>query len=418
VRLSHVPGPLAITARDVQDAGRLLESAVPLVADIVGADPHIELRVATLLRSDAKYLEPHLLDPKRKRMSQTIDGLAKGAFTSRTSLYPHMGEVATWLEEFSIAFAILLAARGDYFDRTLWRLCEVDSPVGRGAQVPGMIGHVQRLIGIALSGGDMDLPVLLAAPGEDLDDAALAYQLGGMALRVAEVADKVRRYRTRADGAKLREFGLDPDALREFEPSRTLLGTALRAGPETRGGWLAPLYPGSPEMAQLARDAGFVHTVLETADGPPRSGEGWTRLSQTLLNQIGARAAIFGLDVAVRGTQAAIYRRDDGRAVSRRQLADASGSERALAREMTFDVQGLDFIKPNELAQAVVFAEFLATSPHAKRCNERFGRDLTPAYVKAPKPESRALFRALRTMRNHALVTVARRRQADEDTAA
>jgi hypothetical protein len=94
---------------------------------------------------------------------------------------------------------MLLAARGEFCDSSLWILCELNSPVGRSARGPGINGQHQRLLAVALAGGDMMIPAIVATPTDEmtvngLGQTQLAAQLEHLVERLGYVADRIKAY--------------------------------------------------------------------------------------------------------------------------------------------------------------------------------------------------------------------------------
>ncbi len=401
----------------------MLEVALPLLCEIVHLAEGRSNTVISLVRGDFEaHLEPAF--PQRPALT-TIDRLAVASNCSRGMLYGDW--LAEAIEDCAVAFTMLLAARGDFLEHTVWRMCELDSPVGRSAKGPGIPDgqHVQRLFGPMLGGPDMHLPALLAPPPENLDSAALARQIGSMLARTDGIAEKVRNYAKTAVPDKLREFELTVDELRAYRPSQTILVPKLAIGPPLPAGWLGALSPDTAVFVREMESLSFQRAVLEVDDDPYAGPEPVAWIDRRLLRRLLGWAFTTALDIEVRPAEVSycIVERDGFHILHRRQHEDnRRGPEtvRAVAMEMSFALLGFNLdaaygsrFDP-ELALAIAYAEFLATSTHPMECGQRFVEHFAPSLVKARDDASRAFVRALRMISNTALVAVARQRQADE----
>jgi hypothetical protein len=309
---------------------------------------------------------------------------------------------------------MLLAARGDFCDSNLWIVCEFDSPVGRDAQGPGIHEHRQRLLSVALAGGDMMVPAVVLAPTEDmamtdLVQSALAAQLQNVVARLRHVADRVKAY---TGEEKLQAFGLTLPALAAYDPLSALLVPEIHVGPLTVGGWPAPVTLAVGDIASLAKERHFKYAVIESGEQPYGAESRWTRVEPAHLRRLAGLICSSGLDIGFRPSSVAYWARNDGCGLHRRAVADDLGA-RAVATELGYSLIGFDLKKHQDLAKAIAYVEFVATSSHIQRCAKRFGDQLTPSLVKAHDCEQRGLLRALRATYNAALVAVGRARQAE-----
>lgn len=321
-----------------------------------------------------------------------------------------------------MALVMLLAARGDFCSSTAWRICELQSPVGRDATGPGVVGARQRLFGLSLAGGDVDIPAILATPSENMGPPELTERLGDMLTVVQTVANKARLYAKEGDQSLLASLDLSRPMLAGYDLTSTLLAPELHVGLLSEAGWELPLRIGNAHTAKLALLHGF-RAVLAESDNQPYGGtNGWHQIKPAAMRNLLSLGGIVGLDIATRPSLVTYWMRVDaadndevptGSLHRRQYAADAEGEEEtsAVAGELSYTVAGLHLETSQDLAKAIAYAEFLARA-RGERCLERFGAQLTPSLVKAHKPEVRTLHRALRMMFNAALVSVGRRRQA------
>lgn len=427
-----MPGPLVLTPEDVVGAERLLATAAPLVCALVGLNANTASKVRNLLRADYEYLRPLLLDPaavKRNliaaassdRPVMTTQQLAGEAHVSRTALYRTLESLTPSVEECAVALVMLLAARGDFCASTAWRICELESPIGRDATGPGIVGSRQRLFGLSIAGGDVDIPAILGAPSANMGAADLVQRLGEMLTVVQNVAKKAKLYADQGDPSVLASFELPRQMLAGSDTTATLLAPELHVGSLSDAGWELPLRIGNAQTAKLALRHGFANVLAESEDHPYEGVNGWHQIKPEAMRNLLSLGGVVGLDIATRPSLVTYWMRVDdddddvptGSLHRRQHAADAEGEQSgsAVAGEMSYTVAGLHLDKSQDLAKAIAYTEFLARS-RGERCVERFGAQLTPSLVKARKPEVRALHRALRIMFNAALISVGRRRQA------
>jgi hypothetical protein len=425
---------LVLTPEDVVAAQRLLATAIPLACGVVGLNANTASKITNLLRADYEYLRPILLDDRSlqrdvivtspgERHVMTTQQLAGEAHMSRAGLYRALESLTPSVEHCAVAFVMLLAARGDFCSATAWRICEVESPVGRDAAGPGIVGSRQRLFGVSLIGGDVDVPAILAAPSKDMGKPELVARLGQMLLVLQSTASRARRYPAEGDPSILATFGLPQRVLAEYDFMSTLLAPELHVSSLTDAGWERPLRIGNAQTTKLALQHGFASVVAESDDNPYEAKQGWRQIKPEAFNVLASLSGIVGLDLALRPSLVTYWMRvdaegDDGIPVGalhrRLHAADAEDEpgEPAMAGELGYAVAGLRLGTPRELAKAIAYAEFLARG-RGERCVKRFGEQLTPSLVKATKTEVRSLHRALRIMFNAALISVGRHRQVE-----
>lgn len=415
IRTRHVPGPLVTQHDDVAATRALLEDVMPTVCAIVGVSDEVQAKITSLLRSDAQYVENVIAGPGRTRPVMTVHRLAKHAALSRPSLYRDLPALSRASEELAIALVLVLAARGDYCDATVWQVCELDTQVGRDASGPGIVGGRQRLFGIALAGGDVVVPAILQTPVADMLEVDFVSELDTMLESVATVISKTRQFARSSNGQLLARVGITPSTIDRYAPESTLLGTELHLGRRAPAGWESPTRVTGSAIAKVAFNHGFRHVVYQTDRSLDDELE-WMLIRAPALREIAGRVAVSGFDLAIRPSRVS-YLTHTGHAgvgaLQRRQLF-ATPDDRgfALAGSLGFHAAGFSLDRADELAKAVTYAEFLATNEHSGSMLDRFSRQLTPALVKAQNPESRALIRALRMLFNAALVSVVRQRQA------
>ena len=420
MRSRHVPGPYLLAPEDIAAAEQLLAEALPLIGAILGFDRNTQNKLESLFRSDyeylesalTKYLESAVSETKATRKTMTLSGLASGANLARSSMYEQVAELRLRLEECAVALTFLLAVRGDFCDSNLWIVCDFDSPVGRDAHGPGIHAQRQRLVSLAGAGGDMVVPALLSTPTEKMQMSELvqdefAHCLASMAGVLKRVAQRVKAF---GDADKLHAFGITLPQLAAHAPLSTLLVPEVRVGPVEHNDWPTPVRLGGAGAARLAQSRVFQHMIVES-DDMPYGSSGWTLSEPSYLRRLAGLVSASGLDIPFRPSSVAYWRRNDGRALHRRQLDDPQ--LRAVATELSYVLTGFDLSAPRELARAIACIEFMATSPHIRLCGERFGEQMTPSLVKAHDGNQRGLLRALRATYNAALVAVGRERQAD-----
>jgi hypothetical protein len=415
---------LDVCEHDIPEARRLLSAAVPLVGDLLGLDQARSRTLINFLDADFNsFVAPAILAGTRPRLVTGL-GLANAAHCSRPMLYGHLDWLAEAAEDCGLGLLLLLAARGDFLEHTVWRISELDSPVGRAAKGAGIAdgSHLQRLLGPMLTGADMHVPGLLSPPGDEhLDERRLAHQLDGMIARIDNVAARVAAYADAADNNLLRRFALTDDALRAYTAPRTLLVPRLTVGPQITGGRLTELGADIGTLMRTIKTRRFDNAIVETNDDAyaRRSRPDW--IDSRLVSQLLAKAVTFRFDITVRAAEVsyAVTPRSGHWVLHRRQHDDDRRSRAIMvAAEASFALIGFD-LDPRcatrfdpELARAILYTELLATSTHPSDCGTRFGEKLAPSYAKPPGATPRAFIRALRTISNSALVAVARQRQA------
>jgi hypothetical protein len=414
MRRRYVSVPFELRPEDIPAATELLAQAVPIVFDALGFDETSRLKIQALLRSDLIYLEPFLLEPSSRRPAMTVSRLAKGANIARSNVYTHSGDLATKAQRCALALTMLLAARGDFCDASMWMVCELDSRVGRGSTSPGRVGSRQRLWGIALVGGDVMLPAFLAAPADEMDETRLAKALNHMLRELSRVAERLRSYAsTPAANGRLEVLGLTADDLLAYTAMNTILVPELHLRPGPRP-WLGPIALPRETAQTLVDDHGFGHAIVEISDDPYGCPAEWKHLSWKALAELAPYVAHADLDLGFKPSSASYFFRRDGTVLHRRQHPTSADGKQALANDLSYAISGFDLRNIESMGTAIAYIEFLATKTHIQQCGERYAEQLTPALLKAHEAEQRALVRALRMTRNSALVAVGRDRQARE----
>lgn len=428
MRERHVPGPLVVTAQDPTPALDSLSRAMPLVREVVGLSSSTATVLANLLRSQSEYLTRVLFgpdaslglspaDPGSRWPIATVQDLASGAHLSRSSLYRMVTELRPIIEECAVALVTLLGARGD-FARTVWRICELDSPVGRDASGPGVVGGRQRLFGVSLAGGDVDVPAIVRPPADEMATEDVLRELDEMLETVSRVRDRLRIYAA-ATRPELTNLGIDRSTLTDHAPKSVLLMPGITVGGFTpvmtsgrRGHpwrW-SPVFGGA-NFTRAARLRGFDHAVAETDESP---SSGWSQIRPDVLRRLSGLGVLVDLDIALQPSSVSYWVRQDDLAgegnLHRRQHATGDDSQ-AVAGAMNFSVLGLRLDTAKDLAVAISYAEFLAQGK-SLRFAQQFGDQLAPSFVKAQSEDVRAVFRGLRIMLNAALISAVRRRQA------
>lgn len=412
MRSRHVPGPYVLAREDVSAAHALVAQALPLIADVCGFDRNTEYKLQSLFRADYEYLKSVLADGN-PRKTMTLTELAARANVSRSSLYDKARELRVRLEECSVAITMLLSARGVFCDFSLWIACELASPVGRDARGPGIHGQRQDLIAIARAGGDMVMPAVVSTPSAQmavsgLAQTALATQLEDMLRPVIRVANSLTAYH---GSEKLGAFGLTPSSIAD-ELLSTLLVPELHAGPRDGNDWSGPVNLDAESAANLAAKCGLEQSIVES-DDTPSGASGWIKVQPARLRRLAGLVCSSGLDIAFRPSSVTYSIRIDSSGIHRYQIAAEPG-ERAVSTELSYTLTGFDLSEPRQLARAIAYVEFMATSPHVARCAQRFGDQLTPSLLKAHDDDQRGLLRALRSTFNAALLAVGREREATD----
>jgi AcrR family transcriptional regulator len=408
----YVAVPYEIQPEDVAAARELIRGALPIVFGALDIDPASRLKIEALLRSDMDYLEPFLLEHAPHRPAMTVSRLAKGANIARSNLYAHCASLATKMQRCALALTMLLAARGDFCDASMWMACELDSPVGRGSSGPGRVGGRQRLWGIALVGGDVMLPVILTAPTVDMDEAALLAQLEQMLDDLAYVVARLRLYAAVAAPAQLEEFGLAVGDLLAYSAMTTIMVPELHLGAGAPDRWLEPVEL-SPDAAQmLVTEHAFDRSVVEVSDEPYSRPTVWKQLSRQAMLEIASRVARTDLDLGFRPSSVTYYIRRNGTVIHRRQHPTSADGKQVVANDMSYAISGWNLRNLESMSSLIACIEFLATKTHIQECGHRCAEQLTPCLLKAHEDEQRALVFALRTTLNSALVAVGRDRQA------
>ena len=400
----HVPGPLVLTEADVIAAEALLDETFPhLHGGALGIDMSTSWMIRSLLRADLELLTPAVLGTERHRVS-TVGQLAARGHVSRSSIYS-ASSLAPSMARCALALVTLLAARGDFGDATVWRACDLSSPVGRGANGPGIVGGRQQLFGISLAGGDVDVPAILATPTANLDKAGLRSELEQMVGAVLHVADEVRAY------AESELLGLD--AQRGLAVRPALLAPQLNVGTPVLG-WLYPIALGDTNLAQVAVRNGFASAVVEI-EATPYGQHGWRRIEPDRLARLLGLVGSVDLDISIQPSAVTYWVREavEGKsgALHRRQHSTGHEAGTAVAGDLNYVVEGLDLRNNQELARALAYVELLA-SGRGQRFVQTFGEQLAPTLVKASSPELRSMYRSMRMILNAALVSVGRSRQA------
>ncbi len=418
------------TAEDHANAARLLSAALPVIYEALGVSPSAAAKVSNLVQADMHHFGTSVIADQRapgdspaspqNRHVATLSQLAKDAHISRAGLY--RAELAPDLELCALAVVIVLALRGDY-SRTVWRVCEIESPVGRDARGYGIVERRhqrrQKLLGVSLAGGDVDIPALLAPQAIGLDRPSLSSELEGMLRRLEVVTRILPLYTEQGDASLLRELGLPPgDPL--LAAPRVFLMPALHAGMPTSAGWSSTLY-GGIDAARQASEHGFPVAVAEAASngGPFKDGpQRWKQVPPATLRQLAALGAGVNLDTPIRPSLVTYWMHQmsasEGVLYRRQHITSAHDDfhDTDVAGELTYSVAGLDLDSRNHLATAVAYAEFLARG-RGRGFAQQFGDQFTPSLVKGRDEPAQAIFRSLRIMLNAALVSAARRRQAE-----
>jgi hypothetical protein len=426
--------PCVLTAQDISGARGAMTLAIQIAAHALGLGENDRLQLTSYLIGDYDTcVAPSLLAKTGKPPKTTVSDLAAAGNITRTGIYPQLERLAASLEDCALAIVMLLHARGDYVDHAVWMACYVDSPVGRGATGPCIIGSTtkrrQRCYGLALAGGDMALAAILGIPANAMTGAELARGLAQMLARADRVAQRLREYAAGGAGtAELEVFGLKPATLATYDPPSALLSTALPIGPvEPAAGWRRPITPEPDALIAHAGAAAPVHTVLEANVTATRTG--WHTITARALQSMLAHATSIGLNVATRPALLRYDRSDDGRELQRifyrsepttsAGMGDPSSSPSVVKgfRIIGFpDLTAGSLSRSDSLlhARAIAYAEYIAGDDPYGKCLERFGLDLAPAAIKATDPNPRAFLRALRIAENALLVATVRSRQAAE----
>jgi hypothetical protein len=420
-----------VTAEDVQEAKRLLDAAVPLMCDLLGLKPERAQDVSSLIQADYRtyVVAVHggdATEPPRKPGPTFVATLAQAAHLGRTTLYTKMRWLVPALEDLAVALPVLLAARGDFVGSVVWRISDLQSPVGREAHGLGISGRQQSLYGPALVGGDMHVPAFLACAPEDADGRQLAQRIVEQLEGINRVAKNVAARAALVDRWKFEAFGLPAERLDNWPRQTIVLVPELRVGPVVDGSWPEVARTHVPTFARGIAALPRCSAVVAVEDHPYDHPQEWVRLEHRRLQRLLANAAILGLDVGVPPSHLTYMLRTRGDVtVLHRRWEAGAGSDAAhwhlVSDQMShalvgFSVNATDTDRDHEqrLASALGFVEYLATSQHAKDCGARFGQTFQPSNVKAARPEQRALVRALRMISNTAVVAVTRERQARE----
>jgi hypothetical protein len=422
MRQQHVPGPVLFTPEDLADARRLLAVALPVVYNAFDVGSSAASKVSALVQADADRFGASVVAEQRSTSDArvaTISQLAEDAHISRAGFY--RAQLDLDLELCAVALVTLLALRGD-FSRTAWRVCELESPVGRDATGGGIIERGrqrrQKLLGVSLAGGDVDIPTILTPEPTELDQRGLSSTLEHMLRRLQVVVRRLITYANHGDQSLLSALGVHGDPLLSIP--RVFLMPAVHVGASTSAGWESTLY-GGLAAARHAYTHGFPVAVVEAegGDAPFTGGsQGWMQVAPGTLRQLAALGAGVNLDTPLRPSLVTYWTRraseSEGMLYRRQHLSSAHDDfdHPALAGELAYSVAGLDLDSRNHLATAVAYAEFLARG-RGVAFAQQFGDQFTPSLVKGRDESARAIFRSLRIMLNAALVSVARRRQAE-----
>jgi hypothetical protein len=420
----HVSGPLVVTPQDVADAACFLHAVgIPLVASVLGFDSRREGRLHDLVRRDADYLEQSLPLPATRRKLPTVDSFARACGVSRTTFYKAADEIARDAEQAAVTLALLCAAAGGFGGPTVTRVIDMRSPVRRGARGPGIVDGQQFLYGLALDGGDIELPLVLRIPsGRHISSDRLAVEIGSLLELVHSVIQALERFAADEQNEQRHDrqlacLGLSCQALRELTAAQSLRPSALivpaiRVNPSSNGLTLQPQVATPKKMFSEASKCGFDRVLVEIRDTPFDQPSRWkllpTENTATLLAFAFAR---MGLDLHPKASTVTFWLRSDWAAIHRQQHADPEATTRlpdVTFAFQGFDVRGDDLMEP---AYVLGYAEFSATNPNAEECAQRFGREFTPSLVKAPTASIRAIVRELPALINVPLVTGVRWRE-------
>ena len=312
MRRQHVPGPLVFTGDDVLGAQRLIDDLLPLACAVLRLDSSTALKITNLLRADLDLLAP-VFDGAPARVASIVS-LADHAHMSRSSLYAALPGLAEQATRCGIAVITLLAARGDLGDSFAWRLCEIDSPVGREAKGPGIVGSRQRLFGISLVGADVDFPAILITPTDHFDKPRLLSDVQRMLGDVLGIAAEIRRYAVYGDGSLLAHLGLSKAAVANRDLTPAFLATDLQVGSPGPAGWEQSLTLGDTSVGVDAVRRGFASAVVETNRGGPGSPDAdsrrWRRVPSDELRRLIGVVAV-DLDITIRPSLATYWISDD-----------------------------------------------------------------------------------------------------------
>jgi DNA-binding CsgD family transcriptional regulator len=417
MRRQLVPGPLRFAGADVGDARSLLDEVLPVAYAVLGLDDRTASKITGLLRADLDFLRP-ALDGEPQRVA-SIAELTQRAHMSRSSLYAELPSLALSATRCGVAAIELLALRGDFGDSFAWRLCQLDSPVGREAKGPGISDSRQRLFGISLIGADVDVPAILTTPPTNqLDQPQLLAEVGLMVSQVLGIANEIRRYAI-DERLLIAGFDLSKEEVTDRDLTSTLLAPEIQLGPAS-GGWDQTISLGDTSLADDALMQGFASAIVET-DEPLWSANaldssGWHQVRPDTLRRLMGGASV-DLDIEIRPSLVAywVHAGPGGGALHRRQIAmgdEDSRSTRLASGGLSYSVVGLDLQSSAHLATAIAYVELLA-SGRGDLFTRAFGEQFTPSLVKASTHELRSLYRALRVMSHAALAAIVRKRQAE-----
>jgi hypothetical protein len=414
VRDRHVPTDLVLTEGDLLIALDEIGTVLPVVCEALRVPHARSILIENLVRGDFEtYLQPALGESEVPK-SATMREIGRAAHIGHSALYNMLDSLIFALESCALAIPLLLEARGEFVNHTVWYVTELDSPVGKEASGPGIVAGRQQLYGLARAGGDMCLPACLRAPAENIDKKQLTKAITDMLKRANDVTAALRVY-ARSQENGLATLDVDTGKLIEGTSGDTLLAPELHVGMSANGDWRTSIAPNAAALWEAVRPLGIARVVVESSVDHLAEPDGWTRVPPERLEQMLPFASQMGLDTAVRASEVAYLLRRDGLALHRHQHVDVPPSRAltGISQSMSFEIAGFDDLLSNRRwAEAIGYIEYLVTSEHPRGCAARFGERHVPGAIKAPN--ARPLLCAIRMISNDLLVSAARRRQVNE----
>lgn len=402
------------TMADLTAASELLDSALPVVFDVLDIDAASRPRIAALLRSGMACQEGAVRQ-RPQGPPMTVRRLAQEAHISRASIYSRLAELGTQVQHCALALTMLLAARGDLREASTWMICEIDSLVGRRASGPGTVASGGRLLGVALVGRDVTLPVMLVTPPPAMTQLEFAEELNRMLSEIAFVASRLR---TSYATARLQTLGLSAHDLLVYMPTTTVLVPELYVHRGRDDRRVDPLVLPGEAARRLAPDHGFAHGMVEINDNPQIKPEEWVRLVPETRSGLLPFDAGTDFHMSPHLASVSYYLRRDGSVLHRRQRSALIDPVQGVRTDVSFALSGFNARDIYSMSSAIGYAELLAAKTEVRRCNDRFADQLRPGLVKAQGADQRTLLHALQMTCNMALVAVGRDRaihRADEE---
>jgi hypothetical protein len=422
---------------DIRAARALIARDVPILARLAGLTAmQAQMLGHLVLVEFDTYIAVALGKNQRPQLLQWTK-LAHAAGWNRRTLHEKCASWGPILERCALWLPVLHHIRGDFFQKVLWLVEEVDSPVGSKASGDGIPERVssakkfQRLQGLMLSGLHMHMHATLVPAQLDATALTFGEQLVDTLQRISELGEKLKALDEGAvrdpngdDAQLLLSLEIGHGRLSGYELPTDLLVPLTRVGPETQpAGAFRAL---SPDLEVLRKQLestepgrGVRRAVVEIVDDPHQRPQIWLTPDQ-VRKALAWSIVNVPLDLRYRSTADVRYAIEQrgGYILIHRHLRRDDPELPTMLKDASFAVLGFDFDKdgtrPRLSSHAVADIEVLVARVRARECAQRFGDKLTPGLVQGTHDATRGLARSLRLIANDALTVVSERRKRKE----